>query len=208
MWMGIAVSAILVVAALARLLWLDAIPFGVNPDEGDRAAVAIQIVRGTTPAGIFEAGWYYISMLYFHLMALAFKWFGIGYVQARSFTALFGIASVAITIWIGTRHFSWRVALLAGILAATSGVVLQFSRLTTESGPTATLWLLSLALMFEGARGGRILPWTLAGFAGGFSLYFYPTGRVWALLAVLCGGYLLVRWIAARRSETERKSLG
>jgi len=201
MWLYLALLATLLVAVLLRFLWLDAIPFGVNPDEGDRAAVAIQIVRETIPAGIFEVGWYYISMIYFHLMAFVFKAFGIGYVQARAFTALFGVASVAITFWIGLRHFSWRVALLAGILAATTGVVLQFSRLITEAGPTATLWLLSLALMLEGARGGRSLPWVLAGAAGGFSLYFYPTGRVWALLAMLWGGYLLVRWLLAKRPE-------
>lgn len=201
-WFALAVVLIFLAATCARFLWLDAIPWGINPDEGDRAAVSIQIVRETTPAGIFEVGWYYISMIYFHLMALAFKWFGIGYVQARAFTAVFGAGAVAIGMWIGWRHFSWRTALLVGIFGATTGVVLQFSRLTTEAGPTATQWLLSLALFLEGARTGRSLPWALAGFAGGFSLYFYPTGRVWALLAILWGVYLLVRWMAGRRGET------
>lgn len=194
--------AVIVVAALVRLLWLDSVPFGINPDEGDRAAVAIQVVRNTTPNGVFEAGWYYISMLYFELMALAFNIVGIGFVQARAFTALFGIAGVAITIWIGARQWSWRVGLLAGVVAASTGVILQFSRLTTEAGPTATLWLLSLGLMLEGARRGRSLPWALAGMTGGFGLYFYPTGRVWALLATLIGIYLLVRWLVAKRGET------
>src|SRR5512143_1267387 len=35
-----------VIAALSRFPGLDRVPFGINADEGDRAAVAIQIVRG------------------------------------------------------------------------------------------------------------------------------------------------------------------
>src|SRR5436190_8644229 len=86
-----AVLIILVIAGAARLLLLDKVPFGINADEGDRAAVSIQVIRGYNKSSIFDIGWYWISMLYFWLLAMLMKVIGIGYVQARVFGAIAGI---------------------------------------------------------------------------------------------------------------------
>jgi hypothetical protein len=196
--------AILVAAAVARFVWLDRIPFGINPDEGDRAASAAQVLRGTTELGLFESGWYRISMVYFYILAHWFEWLGFGVVQARQFTALWGMVTVAAVGWIGLRHFNARVAIVATAVAALSGLFLQFSRETSEAVPTAALWTLSIALLLEGARASRSLPWILGGFAGAFSIYFYPTGRLWPLLAVLVGLTLIARWVSDGRGDITR----
>ncbi len=195
----VGIAALLIVAAAARLIILDKVPFGVNADEGDRAALAIQIARGDNIESIFSDGWYYISMLYFWLMAQFFKLFGIGFVQARAFTALAGIISVGVVTWMGIRNFGLRVGLLAGALLSLLAVSLQFARFTSESGPTAMLWTVSVALFLEAARRGRSWAWIGAGVAGGLSLYFYPTGRLWALLAGAFCIYLFVNGLGGRR---------
>lgn len=202
-WLGIAVALILIAAVAARYVWLDRIPLGINPDEGDRSATAMQLLRGTTDRGIFDSGWYRISMMYFYLLAGAFKVLGIGYVQARAFTALFGVGAALGVTWIGVRHFGLRVGVIAGFVMATTGLALQYSRVTGEASQTVFLWVLSLALFLEGARSGRSLAWIGAGLAGGFSFYFYPTGRMWAPLAAMAGIYLLARWWAARQGGME-----
>ncbi len=200
----IALLIIVAAAIVARVLWIDRIPLGINPDEGDRTATAMQVLRGTTPQQLFEAGWYRISMMYFYLLAGWLKLLGIGYVQARLFTALWSVGTLVTVIWIGARNWNWRVALFAGALFGMAGMVLQFARETSEAGPTAALWALSVALLLEGARRGRSLAWIGAGLAGGFSLYFYPSGRTWALLAALIGVAWLLRWAAVRDGDWPR----
>ena len=195
---------VLVVAALARLLALDVIPFGINADEGDRAASAMQIIRDTNTDSIFADGWYQISMVYFTLLSWLLKLLGIGFVQARVFGGIASLLACATIIWIGARHFSWRVGLMAGGLFALLAIALQFARETSEAGPTATLWALSIAFFLEGARTGRLWAWVGAGLAGGFSIYFYPTGRLWPAFAAVFCVYLMVHGLGGRRLAIAR----
>jgi len=182
---ALAVVLILCLAAATRLPALDRIPFGINADEGDRAAVSLSILRGHDARPLFEVGWYHVSIVYFRLLAMVMRVFGATVAGARTFGALAGIATVGLVLWLGVRHFGRRAGLLAGLFAASFGPCLQFSRETTEAGPTATLWVVSALLFLEAARTGRAWTWILSGLAGGFSLYFYATGRLWSVLAVL-----------------------
>jgi hypothetical protein len=195
---------ILILAGLTRFLFLDRVPLGINPDEGDRAALAIALARNQVQRSIFDSGWYFISNLYFTLMAQFFKLVGVGYIQARAFT---GIASMLATVAIaaiGTRNFGWRVGLIATGLFATMGVALQFARETSEAGQTAALFAISLACMLEAARRGSPLMWVLTGVTGAFSIYFYPTGRLWAVAAAIACIYLLAHGLGKQRVATLR----
>jgi hypothetical protein len=180
-----AVVAILVLAAATRLPALDRIPYGINADEGDQAMVAIQLLRGTRDDSLFGVGWYHIGMMYFHSLAAVMRFSGISIGGARVFGALCGIATAGIVLVLGVRNFGRRAGLLAGTLAATIGPALQFSRETTCAGPTITLWTASAAFFLEAARTGRAWAWALAGLSGGASIYFYPTGRLWGVVAAL-----------------------
>jgi hypothetical protein len=200
----VAVLIILIVASASRLIALDKVPFGINADEGDRAATSIQIVRGYNTASIFDSGWYFISNFYFWLLAQLMKIIGVGFIQARVFGALASIISVATITWIGIRHFNVRVGLMAGALLSLLAVSMQFARETSEAGPTATLWAVSFALMLEGARTGKVWAWIGAGMAGAFSLYFYPSGRLWVVVAVAFSLYLLVHSLGGRRLDILR----
>ncbi len=195
----LAVLVLLGGAAAARWIALDRVPFGLNADEGDRASLSIRLIRGTDRSGFFDIGWYYIPMPYFQILAAWMRWLGIGFVQARAFSGLCGLISVAGVAWIGLRHFGVRVGLLAGALLGLMAVALQFSRVTTEANPTTTLWVISVALFLEGARTGKAWAWIGAGLAGGFSLYFYPSGRLWALFAAGWCLYLLLHGLGGRR---------
>jgi len=190
---GTVVAAILLVAALARFVALDRVPFGINADEGDRAAVSIQMLRGFYDRSLFGAGWYHISNVFFWTLARFMDLFGLNFAGARTLGAFAGFVTVAVLLVLAIRHFGWRAGVFSGALLSVMGAALMFSRETTEAGPTATLWTISAACFLEAARRGRALAWIGAGLAGGMSFYFYPTGRLWAALAVLFGCYLLVR---------------
>jgi 4-amino-4-deoxy-L-arabinose transferase-like glycosyltransferase len=189
-WTWLAVALVVGIAEALRLVRLDSIPLGINADEGDRGALSVQLVHGVPAPGIFEAGWYRISMVYFWTLAQTMRLFGTSYADARILGALAGTVTVATVTWIGLRHFGLRVGLIAGGLLAVAGVALQFSRETTEAAPTAMFWTISMAFLLEGVRSGRASSWIGAGVAGGAGLYFYPSGRSWVLLAVVFLAYL------------------
>ncbi|HST04423.1 MAG TPA: PA14 domain-containing protein [Chloroflexia bacterium] len=195
---------VLLVAAIARFVALDVVPFGINADEGDRAATSMQIIRGTNTDSIFADGWYQISMMYFTMLSWLLKVLGIGFAQARVFGGIASLLGCGALIWIGARHFSWRVGLMAGGLFALLAIALQFARETSEAGPTATLWAFSIAFFLEAARTGKLWAWVGAGLAGGFSIYFYPTGRLWPAFAALFCIYLLVHGLGGRRLAIAR----
>jgi hypothetical protein len=196
----LALGALVVVACAARLIGLAHIPGGIKADEGDRAATAISILSGNATRNIFDTGWFYISNLYFAVLAVFLKVLGIGYAQARVFGALSSALTFVVMVWIALRHFGARAAVLTAILGAVLGVSLQFARETDEATPTALLWAVSIALFLEAAREGRAWAWVGAGIAGGLSIYFYPQGRLWGVLAVALCVYFFVRLSARRRN--------
>src|SRR5262249_58923802 len=124
------IAGVLLLAAVARLAALGSVPVGFNADEGDRGASAIALLRGDVPRNVFASGWYYISNVYFSMLAITMKIIGIGYVQARVVGAVSGWLTLVVVVWIGLRNFGHRVALLTALLGAPLAVMLQFSRET------------------------------------------------------------------------------
>lgn len=195
-------AAILTVAVATRLWGLGRIPYGVNPDEGDQAALAIQIARGFNTDPIFGFGWYHLSMVYFKLLAAVTALVGLDVAGVRVLGALCGIATVGLVTAAGIRHFGLRAGILSGALLAAMGGAIQFSRMTTVASPTQTLWALSAFGFFEAARRGRAWAWVVAGLAGGLSIFFYPTGRLWCLIAIPFGAVLLLKGPRGTRVRT------
>jgi hypothetical protein len=194
----LALAALLAFGAAIRLTSLATIPLGINPDEGDRASTALDVLDGRAPASWFDSGWYFINMVYFRLLALCMSIFGPDIAGGRMGSALIGIAFLVGLAWLACRHFGWRVGLVTLALATASGLPLQHSRLIAETGPTALLWVISIGCFLEGARGGRPWAFVVAGLSGGLGLYFYPSARLWAVGAVLT---VAVIWLFERRGR-------
>ncbi len=188
-----AVVAVLGLACATRFPDLELIPYGINADEGDQAMVGIQLLRHTRSDELFGVGWYHIGMMYFRALAFAMSIFGVSVGGARVLGAVCGVATVALVLGIGVRNFGRRAGLLAGTLAAGMGAAIQFSRETTVAGPTMLLWTASGAFFFEAARTGRAWAWVFAGLSGGASIYFYPTGRLWGVVAAIFTIGLIIR---------------
>jgi hypothetical protein len=198
MALWLALAALLVYGAAIRLTSLATIPLGINPDEGDRASTALDVLDGRAPLSLFDSGWYFINMVYFRLLALCLSIFGPDIAGGRTGSALVGIAFLGGLAWLACRHFGWRVGLVALALATAAELPLQHSRLIAETGPTALLWVISIGAFLEGARGGRPWAFVVAGLSGGLGLYFYPSARLWAIGAVLT---VVVIWLMARQGR-------
>jgi hypothetical protein len=198
-------AGIVLLAIALRVPALDHIPMGIHPDEGERASVAFDVLHGTAPAAWFDTGWFFISMVYFRLLAATMAVFGANVGGGRMLNALVGVVFVAVVGFFGVRAFGWRIGLLGMLLTATIGISLEHSRLISETGPTAFLWAVSIAAFFEAARHRRPWAFALAGIAGGLSLYFYASARLWPLGAALS---LLVIISHARGAPWRERLLG
>ncbi|HET6223643.1 MAG TPA: glycosyltransferase family 39 protein [Dongiaceae bacterium] len=171
-------AALLVYASVIRCIALATIPLGINPDEGDRASTALDVLDGNAPAGWFDSGWFFINMVYFRLLALALSLFGPDIQGGRTGSAIVGSAFLVGLAWLACRHFGWRIGIVAVGLATASGLSLQNGRLIAETIPTALLWVISIGAFLEGARTGRPWAFAVAGLGGGLGLYFYPSARL------------------------------
>lgn len=177
--------AILVAAAATRFPALGTVPRGIYPDEGDMAALSMQILNHTDDTGLFGFGWYYLGMPYFRLMAWFMSLTGPTVAGARLLSAVSGFLTVPVVLSLTARHFGLRAGLLAGALLAVLGPALHFSRMVTNAAPTALLWAIAAAFLLEAARRGVAWAWAAAGIAGGLALYFYPSGRLWGIQAAV-----------------------
>src|SRR5438093_5932123 len=95
-------------ACVARLIELDRVPWGINADEGDRGASALSLLSGNAPRNLFASGWFYISNVYFWLLAGVMKVLGVGFAQARVLGAVCSILTLCVIVWIALRHFGAR----------------------------------------------------------------------------------------------------
>jgi hypothetical protein len=198
LWIWLVLAALLVYGAAIRFVDLGTIPLGINPDEGDRASTALDVLDGVGPRSWFDSGWFFINMTYYRVLALSLTLFGPDVAGGRTSSAIAGSAFLVGLAWLGCRHFGWRIGLVAVAFATATGISMQHSRLIAETMPTALLWLVSIGCFLEGARTGR--PWTfaVAGLCGGLGLYFYPSARLWPVGAVLT---MALVWLQTRRGR-------
>jgi hypothetical protein len=197
-WPWLALGALLAFGALIRFVALDTIPLGINPDEGDRASSALDVLDGSAPRALFDSGWFFITMVYFRLVALSLSVFGPDIAGGRTGSAIVGAAFLCGLAWLACRQFGWRIGLVAVTLATGSALSLQHSRLIAETIPTALLWVISIGGFVEGARAGRPWAFAVAGLSGGLGLYFYPSARLWSVGAIVT---VVLIWLLARRGR-------
>ena len=157
----------------------------IDPDEGRNAEVAREMAeRGDYLVPHFNGLPYLDKPVFFFAAAAAsIKALGPSELAARLPSLVFTLTTIAITIAFGRRHMGRSSAMLAGLVLATSPLVLAFSRIVIFDA-TMMFWVSLSVIAFhvswqhDGA-GWRILAWGAAGFA---VLTKGPVGLVLPLL--------------------------
>ena len=86
---------------------------------------ALAVLDGTAPRSWFDSGWYFISMVYFRLLAVAFWLLGATPAGGRALNAVSGTLLVCAVAWIGWRAFSRPVGLAAAASGRLTGAVAE-----------------------------------------------------------------------------------
>lgn len=178
-------TAVLLLAALFRLIALTSVPPGLAQDEVLDADIA-SFIRGGYHAFFFRDGYGHEPL--YHYLAVPFApLVGDNVLAIRLPSIILGLLLVALTMRWAKREFGGRTAVVAGLGLAISWWPIIFSRIGIR--PILLPVLLLLALWFW----QRPL---LAGLFLGLSFYSYTAARIIFLLPL---GYALAQRLAGQR---------
>ncbi len=179
-------TAVLLLAALFRLVALTSVPPGLAQDEVLDADIA-SFIRAGYHAFFFRDGYGHEPL--YHYFAVPFApLVGDNVLAIRLPSVILGLLLVALTMRWAKREFDERTAVVAGLGLAISWWPIIFSRIGIR--PILLPVLLLLALWFW----QRPL---LAGLFLGLSFYSYTAARIIFLLPL---GYALAQRLAGRRT--------
>lgn len=166
---------------------------------------------------VFFEGNYGREPLHVYLMAVSIRLLGNTPTAVRAVSAAAGTVAV-LTTWLaaralfppdGKRLFHGElIPLLAAFTLAVLYPALHFSRFGIRAMTLLPPMTLAVYAFWRGWRGGSRLWLALAGFFVGLTLYTFAAGRLFPLVFVLFGGYLLLADRAALRTRWHELALG
>ncbi len=188
-WWG---TAVLLIAAIFRLVLLHDVPPGLSQDEVLNADI-VQFIRGGSHALFFREGYGHEPL--YHYFSVPFQvLLGDNVLSMRLPAVTLGLLLVALTLRWARREFGARTAVLTGVGLAISWWPIVFSRVGIR--PILEPVLLLLFAWFWPKR-----PW-LAGLFLGLSVYSYTGARVVFVIPALLVGYY---FLTQRRKDTKEE---
>ena len=185
-------TAVLLLAALARFPALDRAPPGWRDDELIEIDMDSRIAQGWRPLYIREAEGH--EPLYHYLHAGTLALFGHNTYGYRWLPAAFGALSTALLVALARRLFGLRVAALAGALYGVGIWPVMYSRFGVRHIGVMPFVLLALVALAHIAnrKSANVRLGLLAGVAMGLGLYVYYAAWVMPVFILALGVRLLV----------------
>ena len=187
--------AILLAAAVFRLIALDQTPPGLYFDEGANGVDALRALAGDRP--IFFAGNQGREPLFIYAIAASFRLLGTSVLAIRLVSVGFGLLTVAATYLLGRELFGRRVALLATAAIAGSFWHIALSRLGFRAVALPCFEALAAFCLFRGITRRDPRWWAGAGLAAGASMYTYLAARA---VPIWLGALAVIAVVAAARA--------
>jgi 4-amino-4-deoxy-L-arabinose transferase-like glycosyltransferase len=191
-WLEVGVfAAILLVAALTRLPGLDARGQWDSDQGHDMAVLAALVQHGQIPllGPTTSVGTFHHGALYYYLLAPAAALSGADPVAVTVEFALFGIAAVAATWWLGKLVGGPVAAAIAGLLLAVSPAGISESTFIWNPNPIPLFAALAAVGVVMARRTGRVRWWLLAALGTMATMQLHWLGGV--LLLPVAGAWLL-----------------
>ena len=200
-WDLLLLAAILIFSAVVRFYHLNTFPNGCQSDECNNGLDALRWLEGARylPYAETNEGQ---ATLFTYLIALSFRFLGVGVAQMRIVAALAGVLTVLAFYFLGRDLYGRRAALVGTALLAASRWHLTFSRIVYELIMQPLAMVLLAFCLLRALRTGRRRYWALAGVALTFGLNTYTAFRV---VPIVVAAFLLF-WVV-RVLLTDRGSL-
>ena len=170
---------ILALAAFFRIWQIESLPPAVYPDEAMNGNDAISAVQ-TGDYQVFYPENNGREGFYINLIALSFKYFGVGIWQLKIISIFAGLLTILAAAWLALRLFSGKkaqvISLLTAFFIATSFWHINFSRIGFRAimAPFFLVWALYFLLRFyknEGSNFSQTLSAVFGGILFGYGLF-------------------------------------
>lgn len=172
------------------------IPKNLAFDEVEFAKLALSLAKKPyTPYSNLATGH---STLYFYIILLSFKIFGVNRFGLRFPAALFGVLNVLLFYLILRLTINKRFSFFLSLVFLTSRWYFNFARFSFEATFLLFLELLSVYYFFQFLKKETKIDLILSGFFAGLAFNSYLPGRIFFLLPL---GFLVLRLIRRRNSK-------
>jgi len=178
-------GALIVVAFVIRILFINDIPAGIYPDEA---------VNGTDALKAWETKsfqWFYENNngregLYINLIALSTALFGNTIFGLKLISILAGTLTI-LGIYLLTKELyaSRRAGLIAAFLMTFSFWAINFSRIGFRGVLLPLILVFSFYFLFQGIRTKRYLPFVFAGLIFGIGFHTYIAFRIAPVILII-----------------------
>jgi len=178
-WSGLEVgglAAIVAVAAVARLLWIDEIPRYVFGDEPRVGLTLLREFREAIP-NFFKMSWNTWPLVGIALQGLFVPALGLNSTVLRLSSALVGTLAVAMTYLLARQLYSRQVAILAAVLLAIGRTAVDFSRMGICHPQVMLFETFAFYWWWRAINTGLAGSYLWAGIGLGLCLYTYNAGQ-------------------------------
>jgi DNA-binding beta-propeller fold protein YncE len=182
------VACICAIGAFMLFWQLGALPFGVWYDESDSALEALQILAGA-PYSPVAFHFQFNPSLYFHYVAVVFRFFGAGVEQIRFASASTGLLAIPGMYLLAKGLFGQRVAVVAAFLLAVSRWQFDFARWGMFFVASTVFVVLSVHFLLRALHHRRWSDFACAGLFLGGGLQTYTAFRSIPVAAVAIASY-------------------
>ena len=199
-WFWISLGLLTLCAFALRSYRIESFPWGINNDVAWEGIFARRFLVGKAPLTVFTSETWGKETLYFYLIALSFKLFGVSTLTLALPSILAGTAACAAIFLLWRKLFDERLALLGAVIYTAMAWNLVFARMSARCilAPLClalTGWLYFRAVDATSQR-DKWLAFFGGGFALGVGLHTYFSFRGIPVLMVLVG---LQSWLTTPR---------
>ncbi len=176
--------AIILLAAVVRLVALDRVPPGLATDEASNGYDAYSLLltgrdqHGYLMPLVIRGLNDYRMPLFIYSVIPFVGLFGLTPVSVRMAAAFWGTLTVPIVYWLGVRTIGQRAGLIAALFCALSAWHISFSRIGLEGTLMVFGVTLAIALLWQWHTDHRDQWLILAGVVLGLSIYTYSTAKL------------------------------
>lgn len=173
---------IILTAIFFRSYLIKEIPAGCYRDEGQNGNEAINIMNGVVLDGtslpVYIERWTQNAAMYMYFVAASFKFFGIGVLQIRVVSIVFGILCIPAFYFLLRYLFGVKLALLGTFLMAVLRWHVNFSRIGFLGILTVFFVILCLYFAWRTYKERKLFDFILLGIVTSLSLYTYLASRL------------------------------
>lgn len=188
----LALFAIFATAVFLRFYGLGVLPPGLFHDEAAIGLDALDVLRTGNLPIYFERTTGGQEPIFGYLTILSMLLLGQDVLAMRVVAPIVGLLTVAVTYALGKEmHGRW-VGLIASMLVAVSYWQVHESHTSFRAVTLPLMVGLTFFLIWRALRKGSIVSYTLAGLAGGLTMYTYQSSRMFPLLVALAFAYLCI----------------